>query len=582
MTCFLIVVFCGEAHGDVGVPGVRGLEYVLPPSRVEVPLFLTGSSNLTGSLAVMAGQLNHLIWDRCSQDIQPVCRYSEKRYSASPCPRTLVIERGDITKTMLTLYEHGLVADVSELNRLLSRIGGESSSAGDWIASWIDTLLLVQSQFLDERELRKRDPSRPWKQLLSRRRSRDRSDSHRAELGFSRVEALYGILVSGLEAGRGRIRSLIGGQGILDAPRYQSMLGHLERYRSLAQNPPPDLPRRFPVARRSHRRGKGARKRFWKKMEPSHYQALDSRLCSLGFCPSEDGSIENALKRYQITHHLKVTGMPDRSTVKSLSVPISHRVIQLRLSLHRMRRGQVYSRETELIVNIPSFQLEHRVKGEVSGIYRTQVGKSRHEPDGDSDDKFSWRTPIFSTLMRSVVVWPEWIVPAGLQRTMRRRMSADPDYARREGIEERMVRGRVQLVQKCGRRNPLAKVTFNMPNTNMVIIHDTRAKWAFDIRVRSMSHGCVRVDRAEDLARKVIGNDRGKQTLSRSEWRTIVRRIRTGRFRLRTPVPVHFVYWTADVDTNGDLAFYPDIYDIDDIEWSSFEQTHARLRDAYD
>ena len=60
--------------------------------------------------------------------------------------------------------------------------------------------------------------------------------------------------------------------------------------------------------------------------------------------------------------------------------------------------------------------------------------------------------------------------------------------------------GKLQLRQKPGPKNTLGLVKFVFPNEYGVYMHDTSARWLFARERRDLSHGCIRVEKSEDLA----------------------------------------------------------------------------------
>ena len=69
--------------------------------------------------------------------------------------------------------------------------------------------------------------------------------------------------------------------------------------------------------------------------------------------------------------------------------------------------------------------------------------------------------------------------------------------------------GKLQLRQKPGPKNTLGLVKFVFPNEYGVYMHDTSARWLFDRERRDLSHGCIRVEKPEDLAEWVLREQSG-------------------------------------------------------------------------
>ena len=94
-----------------------------------------------------------------------------------------------------------------------------------------------------------------------------------------------------------------------------------------------------------------------------------------------------------------------------------------------------------------------------------------------------------------------------------------------------------------------------------VYLHDTPAKHAFTLDEREVSHGCVRLERAVDLAKQLLT---GVQGYSPDQIDQLVMTDNTQIVNLPKPVPVMLFYWTAYVQ-DGQTYFGSDAYGWDDI-----------------
>ena len=66
---------------------------------------------------------------------------------------------------------------------------------------------------------------------------------------------------------------------------------------------------------------------------------------------------------------------------------------------------------------------------------------------------------------------------------------------------------KVYVRQKPGPANSLGHYKFNLPNGDGIYLHDTPKKELFAQDQRNLSHGCVRLEDAERLARWLLGKD---------------------------------------------------------------------------
>jgi murein L,D-transpeptidase YcbB/YkuD len=125
-----------------------------------------------------------------------------------------------------------------------------------------------------------------------------------------------------------------------------------------------------------------------------------------------------------------------------------------------------------------------------------------------------------------------------------------------------------KVVQGSGDENALGILKFSFPNKYAVYLHDTNQRYLFARTVRSLSHGCVRVQEWEKLAYNIVryDNDEGEysdipsaEEDSMSTW--LVRKEKHF-INVKNRLPVFIRYFTAD-GKDGKVAFYDDIYGED-------------------
>ena len=165
-------------------------------------------------------------------------------------------------------------------------------------------------------------------------------------------------------------------------------------------------------------------------------------------------------------------------------------------------------------------------------------------------------TPIFSSLMRYVLINPSWQVPNSI---VRKELAPKLGSLSRRGYEVKTVGGRLTVRQLPGEDNALGRIAFMFPNDHAIYLHDTPARDLFDEETRAFSHGCVRVEDPLSLAALVLGGGSGGWTEERIEAafgdkeRTVF---------LPRPLPIHIVYLTDFVDEFGELQERPDVYGL--------------------
>jgi murein L,D-transpeptidase YcbB/YkuD len=115
------------------------------------------------------------------------------------------------------------------------------------------------------------------------------------------------------------------------------------------------------------------------------------------------------------------------------------------------------------------------------------------------------------------------------------------------------ARAATRFVQQPGRKNALGRVKFGLNAGDAIYLHDTNDKGAFDADKRTLSHGCMRVEKALDLAAWARGKDLGEITGLVEDGDQAER-------RPSPPIRVATTYFTAWPDPDGKVAFYDDVY----------------------
>jgi murein L,D-transpeptidase YcbB/YkuD len=173
------------------------------------------------------------------------------------------------------------------------------------------------------------------------------------------------------------------------------------------------------------------------------------------------------------------------------------------------------------------------------------------------DDKRN-QSPEFRATMDGILFNPPWNIPGDIAtEEILPKTSSDPNYLARHNMVMLPNGG---LQQLPGPNAGLGQMKFEMENRFDVYLHDTPSKNLFSRDNRRISHGCIRVQNARELAALLM-----QQPID-----TINQSIATGsttRSNLPVPVPVFVVYQTAFVDINGTLQFRPDVYNRDAEIW---------------
>jgi len=289
-----------------------------------------------------------------------------------------------------------------------------------------------------------------------------------------------------------------------------------------------------------------------------------------------EGELVTAVKRFQSRHGLAPDGRIDTTTLEQLNTPLRARVRQLELSLERWRRRPYDPARPAIVLNVPEFRL--RAFGGANGV--------GHDPElemkvvvGEAPDH---KSPILRSQLETVIFLPYWNVPASIQRIEllpeieqdRSWVSANHfEMVTRQGevagdgrVSDDMLSelgtGKLQLRQKPGPKNTLGLVKFLFPNEYGIYMHDTSARWLFDRERRDLSHGCIRVEKPEDLADWVL---RGQSGWSRDRVVEVMQGTESISVKVKRPIQVVLMYATAVVMSNGEVHFFRDLYGEDQV-----------------
>jgi murein L,D-transpeptidase YcbB/YkuD len=265
-----------------------------------------------------------------------------------------------------------------------------------------------------------------------------------------------------------------------------------------------------------------------------------------------DGVLVDAVKRFQARHGLDPDGIIGKVTFNELNTPLSFRVRQLELTLERWREIPTTFPRPPIIINIPEFKLRALDENfRATLTMNVVVGKA-----------WGHQTPVFSAAMRYLTFRPYWDVPPDIVRKeLMPRLDEDPEYFARNHFEfVPTPDGGTRVRQLPGPDNALGGVKFIFPNPYDVYLHGTPAMELFAKSRRDFSHGCIRVEKPEELAAWVL-RDRPEWTPARI--RTAMNADRPLRIDLKSPIPVLIVYGTAVVSEDGIAHFYRDIYGLD-------------------
>lgn len=280
-----------------------------------------------------------------------------------------------------------------------------------------------------------------------------------------------------------------------------------------------------------------------------------------------DQLTEQAVRRFQKNHGLKIDGVIGSETHAELNVSAQDRVQQIKATLERKRWMPADLGSRYVLVNLASYTLTAVENNSEKLAMRVIVGKKYRQ------------TPSFVSEISQLVVNPYWTAPYKLAvLDLLPKQQADIDYFHLNEIRVfSNVNGqRVEwdpylidwqslnkknfpytLRQEPGEHNALGVVKFLFPNPWAIYLHDSPHKELFNETKRNLSSGCIRVEDPLGFAKFSLEDSKAHQKL----LDIIVSKENKG-MKLGEPLSIYVVYFTVSID-GDEVIFSPDSYQRD-------------------
>lgn len=314
---------------------------------------------------------------------------------------------------------------------------------------------------------------------------------------------------------------------------------------------------------------------------PALKEKLKQRLLSTGYYNdtlkiNDSLKLAKAIKKFQATFNLETDGKLGKYTKQALSLDKEKTIRQLEMALERWRWEPATYPKQYAIVNIPSAMMhvwEWDKKHKIDTLVlrsKVVVGKPENQ------------TPTLKSKINYMMIYPYWNVPYKIAwEEILPAVQRDTNYIHKKNFEVIDGNGRVvtnlgklnwkrfnknylpvKFRQRIGNENSLGICKFNFNNKYGVYLHDTNSKRYFKTFYRFQSHGCMRLEQFDALARFLIREDTLKipyDTLTAYFGRQEQRQI-----NIRKPLQLYVRYYTATTDSVGNLYKFIDIYKKDE------------------
>jgi L,D-transpeptidase YcbB len=245
-----------------------------------------------------------------------------------------------------------------------------------------------------------------------------------------------------------------------------------------------------------------------------------------------------------------------------------NRINKLTINMERMRWKAVKP-DRYIDVNIPGYQLEVIEGDSIFLESKIIVGKPETP------------TPLLESRITSFLIYPYWHVPRSIATLeLLPLIQNDSTYLSKHNYEVLDQGGNVVdpssiewtaldadhfpfvLRQREGTDNALGIIKFLFNNRYGVYLHDTNGRRLFSRSMRALSHGCVRVHKARELARYLVRDDSVYVTPDDvDQYLALQQRLQV---KIPRAIPLVMRYFTAG-KKDGTLVFYDDIYGQDEL-----------------
>ncbi|MEO8234145.1 MAG: L,D-transpeptidase family protein [Flavobacterium sp.] len=278
-------------------------------------------------------------------------------------------------------------------------------------------------------------------------------------------------------------------------------------------------------------------------------------------------SLETAISNFQQRLGLTENGKLDTKTLEELNKTVDFRIKQMLVNLERLRWIPVEIENDYLLVNIPEYKLHVFENKKLLWETNVVVGKDAKQ------------TSIFKGNISRIILNPYWNIPNSIiNKEILPKLKRNSNYLSRNNMEVVSYSGKeisastinwnkysknVPFIirQKPGDDNSLGKMKFLFPNSFSIYLHDTPSKELFNQNKRDFSHGCIRVENPKKLALYLLKNNK---SWNQDKVNKVLKTNTETGIAIKPNMPVYIAYFTAWVDSEGNLNFRNDIYNLDD------------------
>jgi L,D-transpeptidase YcbB len=239
------------------------------------------------------------------------------------------------------------------------------------------------------------------------------------------------------------------------------------------------------------------------------------------------------------------------------------KIALIRTNLDRWRWMPQSLGPRHLYANIPEFMLRVYANQRNLATYPVIVGKTNTQ------------TPAINAMAQGVVIHPPWYLPRSIiNESVGALIARSPATARARGYSWTGSGKTLSVVQAPGPNSALGVIKVDMPNAEAIFIHDTPSRHLFGGANKTLSHGCLRTDRAMELG-ILLGIIQGG--FAAEELADLIKAGKTTKVPFKANIPVFISYFTLGTAVDGTMKPYADVYGRDAPVIASFAKPRAAL-----
>ena len=289
---------------------------------------------------------------------------------------------------------------------------------------------------------------------------------------------------------------------------------------------------------------------------------------------SDSTQLQAAIKKYQSNKKIKADGKISATLVRILNNTDREKFNRIAITLDRYKQLPAKMPEKYIWVNLPAYYLKVWDADTLVMESKIICGKP------------TTPTPVITSAITNMITYPTWTIPNSIiKKDILPGLQKSSNYLARKGFSlvnnkgeeidpstvnwSKYTKGIPYKVQQgSGDDNALGVIKFNFSNPYSVYLHDTNQRYLFKNSVRSLSHGCVRVQDWQKLAFYLARNDSINSpqpdalhynTDSISNW---IAMKQWHRIDVKNKFPLFIRYFGCEL-VNDAIKFYDDIYGED-------------------